>query len=163
VLSPFPRGRTPWFVALLLATAIALLGAGCTGTAAQPTPTTPPAATTTAIATPTSVPVATFTGCPASGAAIDMCNAMVDIPAWGPGDPDPTCPETAVKLTDGLYPKANGNPADGVQKFVTADVDHDGEPDAIVLLSCQLGDPPSAGRPRGSRLDADAALPEPPA
>jgi hypothetical protein len=130
-------------LALSLVTAIALLGAGCTGAPAHPTPTTPPTATTTAIDTPASVPVATFTGCPAPGAAIDMCNATVDIPAWGAGDPDPACPEKAVKLTDGLYPQANGNQANGVQKFVTADVDHDGEPDAIVLLSCQVGDPPS--------------------
>jgi uncharacterized repeat protein (TIGR01451 family) len=92
--------------------------------------------------TPPAVPVMTYAGCPAPGAAIDVCNATFDIPAWGPGPADPDCPQTAVKMTNGLYPSAQGNPNDGLRKFLTADVDHDGRADAIVLLSCQFGDPP---------------------
>jgi hypothetical protein len=88
----------------------------------------------------------TYTGCPAPGAAIDVCNATFDIPAWGPGptpaDPNFPCPLTAVKMVNGLYPSAQGNSNDGIRKFITADVDHDGRADAIVLLSCQIGDPP---------------------
>jgi hypothetical protein len=88
------------------------------------------------------VPVQTYAGCPAPGAAVNVCDGRFDIPSWGSGPGDPTCPLTAVKLSGGLYPNAQGNPNDGVRKFLTADVDHDGRADAIVLLSCQIGDPP---------------------
>jgi hypothetical protein len=141
VLSRTARPTIRLRSALMPAAAFAMFLAGCTGSGTPDVPT--PTTTTGVAATPTSKPVAvaTFAGCPARGAAIDVCNETFDIPAWGPGVPDPTCPQKAVKLTNGLYPKADGNPNDGVKKFVTADVNRDGLADAIVLLSCQIGDP----------------------
>jgi hypothetical protein len=132
-------------VAFAVASAVVgvLVLVGCSSTAPGVAGATTPATTPSATPTQPAVPVATYAGCPAPGAAIDVCNATFDIPAWGPGPADPTCPLTAVKMANGLYPDAQGNANDGVHKFLIADVDHDGRPDAIVLLSCQFGDPPT--------------------
>src|SRR5262245_8390107 len=102
--------------------------AGCHDSASPAAGATTPAASPTATPTPTvpAGPVATYAGCPAPGAAIDVCNATFDIPAWGAGPADPTCPQKAVKMVGGLYPDAQGNPNDGVRKFLTADVNRDG-------------------------------------
>jgi hypothetical protein len=138
-----PRTALP---VLLVVAALAL--AGCAHRpAASADPTGAPSTVVSPSATATGVTVATFDGCPAPGAAVDVCGAMVTIPDWGfdrsIGDPRSFCAQGDVTLTAGAYPTTGTGASESIKKFIIADVDRDGMADAIVVMSCHMGDPPT--------------------
>jgi hypothetical protein len=149
------RSHTRVCWAIVPVAAVAMVLAACTGSntpdtsaitstsRAAPPSTAPP---TSAV---TRVPIQKFAGCPAANAVINVCNGRFDIPAWDPNNDIPQCPLKAVQFTNGRFPKISPAPdipaysAGGVEKFVTADVTGDGRADAVVILTCHIGDPPT--------------------
>jgi hypothetical protein len=69
----------------------------------------------------------------------DLCSATLPIPSWGQADEG--CPHGRVTLTGAEF-HGNESGSLALESFVLADVDHDEIGDAVVLIACQVGDPP---------------------
>jgi len=73
----------------------------------------------------------------------DLCNATLLIPSWA--DSDIACAHGTVHMKDGKSPpppRTNSVVSQiMITTIVSADVDHDGVADAVVMISCSVGDP----------------------
>ena len=154
------RANRPWII-VWLGFAVALTSVGCSArsrdtgthpsaiaTSPEPSPTIAAIATTTAAPTPARpfICPADSSGRAAGGPVTpaDLCNATLLIPSWA--DSDTACAHGTVHMKDGKsppLPRTNSVASQiRIATIVGADVDHDGVAEAVVVISCPVGDPP---------------------
>jgi hypothetical protein len=107
------------------------------------TPTSTPSVVPPSITPPSIPPSAPSTTPAVSVIAKQLENATLQIPSWGVFDS--VCPHGNVRLSHGAYTGTLATtlpgPTNGLMTVVTADVNHDGNQDAVAMIGCQAFDP----------------------